>query len=229
METMLWGDALVNSLQNMWIELVAFVPGFLGAMLVLILGLILASVVKKIIEKTLQFMGVDVLVKKFGLLKQMRKLGIEIKFSQVVGWLVKWFIIVAVLLAVADILNLTAVSDFLHQIFIYIPNVIVAVIILAIGLVLGEVSVKVVTESVTASHLIKTSNAEILSALAKWSIVIFAVMAAMVQLGIAVRLIEITFSGLIAMLALAGGLAFGLGGKDKVREWLANTEERENE
>lgn len=99
------------------------------------------------------------------------------------------------------------------------PNVIVAVIILAVGLVLGQFIYDVVEKSAKASKVTK-HTADILAAIAKWSITIFALLTALVQLGVAPNLIEILFTGFVAALALGLGLAFGLGGKEHASRWL---------
>jgi hypothetical protein len=146
-------------------------------------------------------------------------LGTQFKVSTLIGWVVKWFFIVVTLLAVVNILNIPQVSSFLDQVLLYIPNVVVAIIILALGLIAGNFFYNVVNRAATASHM-SAAAVSGLAALAKWAIVIFALMAALVQLGIAAGLIQILFTGFVAMLALAGGLAFGLGGRDKAARWL---------
>jgi hypothetical protein len=211
-----WGDAVTASLQNVWNQLLNGLPTFVAALVVLIAGILIASFLGKLAKKLVSYAQVDSLVGKTGVQDQ---LGTRISISDLIGWIVKWFFIIATLLAVVNILNIEQVTSFLEQVLLYIPNVIAAVIILALGLIAGNFFNDVVERATTASGM---SNASVgaLSAIAKWAIVIFSLMAALVQLGIAAELIQILFTGFVAMLALAGGLAFGLGGREKASKWL---------
>ncbi len=214
-----WNDAIMASLQNLWVKIVAYVPELLAALVVLLIGLILSSVLSKLAKKLVELTKVDTLVQKVDSTKKLEEAGMKLSFASIIAWVVKWFFIIITLIAVVDILKLEQVNMFLQDIAMYVPNVIVAVIILAIGLVLGQFIFDVVEKSAKASNVTKHTS-DILAAVAKWSITIFALLAALVQLGVATNLIEILFTGLIAMLALAFGLAFGLGGKEHASKWL---------
>jgi hypothetical protein len=137
---------------------------------------------------------------------------------------VKWFLILVFLMAAANILQLTQVTNFLNSIIFYIPNVVVAVVILAIVTLVGNFVYGVVRGSSRAAGMV---SATFLAAISKWAIIIFGIFAALIQLGVAGTLVSTIFIGIVAMLALAGGLAFGLGGKEeaalllrKIREEL---------
>jgi hypothetical protein len=211
-----WGDAVMASLQNVWNQLLNGLPTFVAALVVLIAGILIASFLGKLAKKLVGYAQVDSLVGKTGVQDQ---LGTRVSIGDLIGWIVKWFFIIVTLLAVVNILNIEQVTSFLEQVLLYIPNVVAAVIILALGLIAGNFVHDVVERTSSASGM---SNASVgaLSAIAKWAIVIFSLMAALVQLGIAAELIQILFTGFVAMLALAGGLAFGLGGRDKASKWL---------
>lgn len=214
-----WNEAIVGSLQDLWAKIIAYMPELVAAIVVLIIGLVLSSVLSKVAKKLVELTKVDKLVKKIDATKKLEESGLKISFAAMIAWIVKWFFIIITLIAVVDILKLQQVTLFLQDIALYVPNVIVAVIILAIGLVLGQFIYDVVEKSAKASKVTK-HTAEVLAAVAKWSITVFALLAALVQLGVATNLIEILFTGLVAMLALALGLAFGLGGKDHATKWL---------
>ncbi len=105
---------------------------------------------------------------------------------------------------------------------IYIPNIIVAVAILTLGLIIAKV-LKSAAKNALIRMSIKEKFANFLGTLTKWSVLVFSFMAALVQLGIAASLIQTLFTGLIIMIAIAGGLAFGLGGREhakKVLDWI---------
>lgn len=215
----LWGATIVASLQNLWIQLLGFLPQILGAIIVLIVGVIVAGMLGKLAARVIAMAKVDSLVQSTGVTDEFRKIGISFSLSKLLGWIVKWFLIIATLIAVVDILNIGQVTLFLQDVALYIPNVIAAIVILTIGIVAGNFVRQVVHKAAEASKIPATAAGP-LSAVAKWSIIIFALLAALVQLHVAAALIQTLFTGFIAMLAIAGGLAFGLGGQDKARAWL---------
>jgi hypothetical protein len=214
-----WNAAITASLQNIWTKIVAFVPEVLGALVIIVIGLIVAGALGKLAKKLVHLTHVDALAQKIGLSRRFEDAGIKFSISGVIGWIVKWFFIIVTLIAAVDILKLQQVTKFLQDVALYIPNVIVAVVILVIGLVIGQFSYQIVEKTAKASHL-TAHIGDVLAAIAKWSIVIFALMASLTQLSIATRLIEILFTGFVAMLALALGLSFGLGGREKASRFL---------
>ena len=218
-----WNEAFKASLLNIWAKVVSLAPELLGALLVLLVGLIVAALLGTLAKKLVAYTHVDKLFHKLGVAERLENLGVHFSVSAIVGWIVKWFFIVVVLIAVVDILHLQQVTQFLHDVALYIPNVIVAVVILVIGLLIGQFVYQIVEKSTKASHL-SSRSAHAVAAIAKWSIVIFALLASLTQLSIATRLIEILFTGFVAMLALALGLSFGLGGKEHAKKFLDDME-----
>lgn len=214
-----WSEIFIVSLQNLWIKTTFFIPELVGALVILIIGLIIASVLGKLAKKLVGYTRIDKLMEKAGIIRGLQNAGIKLNLAVFIGKIVKWFILIATLIAIADILRIPQITEFLKEIIFYIPNVIVAVIILAIGLLLGALVQSMIEKTLKASKLTEASG-KLLANIAKWAIIIFTAMAALIQLGIAASLIEILFTGLVAMLALAGGLAFGIGGKEKAARFL---------
>lgn len=204
-------DVVQNSVLSLWDSIVAYVPNVLGAVLVFLIGIIIASVLQTVVVKVVQMLRVDELVSKLDVKASLEKVGIRLHVGKLLGWIVKWFFIVVSLIAATDILGWDQVTDYLQEVVRYIPNVIIAVIILLAGILLATFVRNVVKTAVEAAEL---ASADFLSGIAKWAILLFSFMAALVQLQIAPGLINTLFTGLVAMLALGGGLAFGLGGKD---------------
>lgn len=200
---------------NMWAAIISFLPVLIMALLVLLLGLLLSSVLKEAIIRLADMVKIDSLVAKLEVGDALDNTGFELSLSKMAGWFVKWFIIILTLVAVADILGWNQVTNFLAQVMNYIPNVIIAVIILFVGILLGNFTRDIIAGAFSAA---KVKTGHILAGLAKWAIIVFSFMAALVQLGIAQALIQVLFTGFVAMIALAGGLAFGLGGRDHASE-----------
>jgi len=219
-----WSEALTASGQGMMSQFISYTPKIIGALLALLIGLFIASLVARAVRAVLRYTKIDNALEKIGVKKELESYGLGFSFSGLVSWVVKWFLNMVVFIAVVDVLELTQVTNFLQQIALYIPNVIVAIIILAVGLIVGKFVQDLVKKGVEASK-VASGFAGFLSGLAKWSIVIFTLMAALVQLGIATSLIQIVLSGIVVMFSLAGGIAFGLGGKHKAEKLLESIDQ----
>jgi len=204
-------ERVVSAFQTTIDSLIAYLPEILAALVVLIVGWILAVLLGKLIRKLLSLTRVDKALDKVGFRQVRDETGLELSVARFVGDLVKWFLIIVSVLAAADILQLSEISAFLRSILLYFPNVVVAVVIVIIGVLIGNFVQKIV---MGAGRTAKLPSIPLISAFARWSIIIFSVLAALVQLQVASSLIQILFTGIIAMIAIAGGLAFGLGGKN---------------
>ncbi|MBT9170624.1 MAG: hypothetical protein DDT18_00968 [Actinobacteria bacterium] len=206
-----WAEVVVNSLQSLWFGVVDFLPSLIGALIVIIIGLVVASGLRALIEKIVGVLKIDSLLKKIGLSPFFERAGLQINTGKFFGLLVYWFLMIVFILAATDILGLFGVSLFLRDILAYIPNIIIAVLIMLAAIVLANFSKSVVKASVMGAKL---HASKFLGTLVWWTITVFGFLAALIQLGIAVTILNTLITGLIAMLALAGGIAFGLGGKD---------------
>ena len=211
-------NTFMSSSQIIWNNIVNFLPTLVLAIVILVLGLLIASLLGSLITKITKGLKIDKLLNTVGLADKLKEADVNFSLSGLFGWIVKWFIIIAVLLTVANMLSLDAVSDFLKEVLLYIPNVLVAVVIITIGLVVGNFTAELVEKSVRMSDFISNTSIKTLRNITKWVIVLFAIMASLTQLGIAPQLIQVFFTGVVMMFALAGGLAFGLAGRDRAKD-----------
>ena len=218
-----WTDVVVGSLQNLWWGVVNYLPNLIGAFVVLIIGLIVAAGLAALVEKVLEGVRLDTLLEKIGLEPIFERAGLKLRAAYFFGKLIYWFVIIAFLLAVADSLQLYALSEFLTAILNYLPNVIAAVLIMLAALVLAHFLRRLVTASVMSAKL---HSGPFLGTVTWWAIAVFGFLAALAQLNIAAEIIQTIITGFIAMLALAGGLAFGLGGKDYANHLLNKLKDR---
>ena len=207
-----WGEAISFSLIDLWVRFINFLPTLIGALLVFLLGLVIASVLGKVIERIVRAIRVDQAFEHMNISEKMKEHGVNISISTFLGKVVQWFLVLVFLMAATDILGLSQVTSFLNSIIVYLPNVIVATIILTIAFLLGNLVYVIVRSSTRAAGVM---SATLLATIIKWAIVIFGVLAALIQLGIAVSLVNTIFIGLIAAISLAAGLAFGLGGREE--------------
>lgn len=216
MLTPTWGDVLIMSFQDIWSGVASFLPLLIVAIIVFVVGLIVASALGKIVEQIVKTLKVDKALENLGLNDIVSKAGLKLDSGAFLGGLVKWFFVVVFLVAAIDVLGLNQVNEFLSDVvLVYLPNVIVAVLLLLAGALISGVMQKVVVSSAKAAEL---NSAGMLGGITKWSIWVFAILAALYQLGIAGELIQTIFTGFVGMLAIAGGLAFGLGGKDAAQK-----------
>jgi hypothetical protein len=171
-----------------------------------------------LVSQIIKTVKLDVALRSAGFDKVVEKGGFELNSGNFVGALVKWFFIVVSLVAALDILGLQTVTGYLSTVVLsYLPNVIVAALILLVSVVIASAIQKLVVSSAKAAGL---TSAIGLGEIAKWAIWIFAVMAALSQLEILNAFIQPLFIGIIAALSLALGLSFGLGGRDAAARYI---------
>ncbi|MFH1404946.1 MAG: hypothetical protein ABIH21_02495 [Patescibacteria group bacterium] len=210
-------DVLQESFFGLWTSIVDFLPRVIGAIVIFIIGWVIALILRSVIVQIVKFLRIDELAARLELKSSCEKAGIKLHIGNLLGWIIKWFFIIFALIAATDVLGWQQVTLYLKEVVMYLPNVIIAVIILLAGILLGNFVGRIVKSAVEAAKL---ASADFLAGISKWAIFIFTLMAALVQLQIAPQLIQVLFTGLVAMLALAGGLAFGLGGKEHAAKFL---------
>lgn len=218
-----WTDVVVGSFATLWAGFIAYIPRIVGALIVLIIGLIVAAGLDALVERIFETLRLDAFLAKVGLKPIFERAGLRLRAAYFLGKLVYWFVVLGFLLAISDTLGLYALSGFLTSVVNYIPNVIAAVLILLAALVLGHFLRRIVTASVLSAKL---HAAHFLGTLVWWIVVVFGFLAALSQLNIATEIVNTLVTGFIAMLALAGGLAFGLGGKDYAGHLLNKLKDR---
>ncbi len=215
-----WGAVFTTSLQSLWMGFIAFVPNLIIAIIVFIIGWMVGSVVGKALAQVIDALKINKAFESAGANKMMERAGMKLNVGGFIGGLVKWFIIVVFLMTSLEVLHLTQVNDFLREVVLnYLPNVIIAALILIVATVVADAMKKVVTGSAKAANV---RSANLLGTITRYAIWIFAFIIALSELGIAAQFMQVLFTGLIAMLAIAGGLAFGLGGKDAAARSIEN-------
>lgn len=216
-----YSTAVADSLRDLYVRFINFLPNFLVAVIILIVGWVVAAFVAKILKQVLASVKLDELGDKLGLDQLSARTGMKLTISGAIAWVVKWFLLLAIFLAAADILNLTQVSEFLNQVLLYVPNVVAGAAILLVGTLVAGFLSKLVRHSVQAAGL---ASADLLGSVTQWAVMIFTILATLDQLKVAQAFVQTLFTGIIAMLAIAGGLAFGLGGRDHASKVLDKVE-----
>lgn len=212
-----WVDILLGSLRGLWLELAYFLPDLIGAVVVLLIGLLVAAGLERLMERVIYHIKIDNLLRKTGLEMYLHRANLELNAGYFLGKVIYWFVLLAFVLASSDILGFVALSGFISDVLFYIPNVVVAALIMIAALIAANFVRGLVNASVMGARV---HRGKFLSAWAWWVVVIFGLLVALSQLGVASTIVETIVAGAIAMLALAGGLAFGLGGKDVAARML---------
>lgn len=213
-----WGTVLTASFQSLWWGVVAFLPNMLVAIIIFIFGWLVGSVLGRWVAQIIGALKVDQALDGIGTGDLVSRAGFRLDVGAFIGGLVRWFVIAVFLVAAAEVLNLTQVTAFLRDVVLgYLPNVVVASLILVLAAIIGEATQRLVTGAARAASM---PSAALVGGIARWAVWIFGFITALVQLQIAVVLLQTLFTGLVAMLALAGGLAFGLGGRDVAARYL---------
>ena len=214
----LWRDSIVVSFQDLWFGLGGILPKIIAAFVVFVIGWIIAALIGKLVTKIIQALKIDNALSATEVERVINRAGFTLNIARFLGGLVEWFIIVVAFVAAFDILGLFAVNQFLLSVLAYIPNIIVAVVILVIAAVVGEVMQKIVRGSAAAAGM---KGATLAGSVTKWAIWIFAILSALLQLQIATPFLETLFTGVVVALALAFGLSFGLGGQQAASEVIS--------
>ncbi|HEU4919778.1 MAG TPA: hypothetical protein VFT20_08565 [Candidatus Limnocylindrales bacterium] len=219
-----WGESIFLAISTALNDLIAAIPAIIGALLILLVGWILSGILARIVQTVLARAGADRLFAEHGGSVYGERAA-TVRPSIVGGELVKWLIRIVFLVAAANVLNLPAVSELLNQVLLWIPNLIVAAIVLLVAPLIARF-VRGVIE--VGAGRMGFTNASLLGRIAEAAIVVFAVIIAIDQIGIAADLVNTLFMGVVAALALAIGLAFGLGGRDVAadltRKWYESSQ-----
>ena len=213
-----WGDVLSASLKNIWLGIAGFIPTLLAAIVIAAVGWIIGAIFFKLVSNLVKLAKIDVALRAAGFDKIVERAGMKLDSGYFLGKLVEWFFIIVFLVAALDVLGLKQVTTFLSDVVLgYLPQVIVAVLIVLVAAIVASAMQKVVVGAAKAANM---KSANFAGTVTKWAIWIFAILAAIMQLGIAVSFINTLFTGVVIALSLALGLAFGLGGQDAAAKYI---------
>lgn len=204
--------AVQGSFWGLWNTAGTVLPAILAAVVWFVIGWIVGVALYHVVIEVVKALRVNEALKATGLAEAASRSGFNLDVGKFLGTIIQWFVVLVFLVAALDILGLAGVTFFLQQVLLmFFPRVIVAALIIIIGAISAEVVHGLVVHSARA---IGAHGANLAGTIAKWAILIFAVLAALSQLGIGSELIQTLFQGIVIAVALSFGLAFGLGGKE---------------
>ncbi len=218
-----WSAGLRDSFNNLWGGVVSFIPNVIVAVIIFVIGWAIGSLLGQVVSQIIKSLKIDSLLKNAKIDEVLKRAGFNLDAGRFVGGLVEWFVILVFLVASLDVLGLTQVTAFLNQVvLLYLPQVIVAVLILLVAVVIASAMQRIVIGAAMAAGV---KSANFLGSVTKWSIWIFAVLMALFQLGIAAPFVQTLFTGFIVALSLAFGLSFGLGGQQAAASFIEKVRE----
>jgi hypothetical protein len=212
-----WATVTIEALQNLWQGFLQFIPALLGAIIVFAIGWFISVGIGKLISEILRRIKFNRIFEKGTWKDALQKAEFKVDASEFVGVVIKWVLVMVFLLAAVEILGLSEFAGFLTAVLAYLPNVVVAVFIFVVAVIIADILEKIVRAAVEST---KVNYGHIVGVIIRWSIWIFAILAILIQLQVAPSLINTLFIGLVGVIVISAGLAFGLGGKEIATEIL---------
>ena len=211
------GEAVRASLAGVVTSFLAAVPRLIGFAIVLVAGWVVSSLVARGMTALLRSIRFNDLARRSGLADFVQKMGLRQDAASVVAGVVKWFVRLITLIVAFDLLGLPAVSIVLQQLLLWLPDLVVALVVLVVGGLAAKALAGLVRGSAAEAGL---ANPEVLATVSRITVWCFTVIAAVSQLGIATTVIDTVLIGVVGALSLAAGIAFGLGGRDRAAQIL---------
>jgi len=210
-----------NLLQN--IEQFGPLFRILVALLIVLVGWLVSGGIGQLVAALLDKIRINQALKRMGWEEALAKADIELNVSKFFGWMVKWIFVIIFLMVASEVLGLSGFTEFLIKVLDYIPNIIIAALIFVVAVFLTDFSYRIVLASAQRARI---SYSKLLGASIRGGIWTFAILAILLQLGVASEIIKAMVYGMVGIITLAVGLAFGLGGKDLAAEILKEFKEK---
>ena len=198
----------------------AFIPQLIGAIVILIVGYIVAKLLQAVVSRVLKAVGFDGWMERGGIKQFFDRAQTRETPATVLGKLVFWFVFIIAITMAADALGIQQVSQVLAQLIAYIPSIIAAILILILAALLANFLSGIVRGA---------TDSDLLASIARYAIIVYAVFAALTELGIAVQLTAPTFLIVLGAVALAAAIAFGWGGRDVAKDIIERYYDRQDE
>ena len=211
---------ILQPLQNALAQFFAYIPQLIGAIVILIVGYIVAKILQAVVGRVLQGIGFDGWMERAGIKRFFDRADTRQTPTSILGKLVFWFVFIIAITMAADALGIRQVSAVLAPLIAYIPNIIAAILILVLAALLANFLAGIVRGA---------TGSDLLSNIARYAIIVYAVFAALTQLGIAVQLTAPTFLIILGAAALAAAIAFGFGAQGVARDIVEKAYHRRDE
>lgn len=212
-----WGEALMTSLSGALTMSLAAIPKIIGFLVIIIVGWLIAGLIAKAVAALLRTVRFNDLAKRSGFADFVRSMGVGTDAAGFLALVAKWFVRLVVLVAAFDALGLPAVSDVLRRLLLWLPNLAVGLVVLVIGGLAARALASLVRGAASKAGF---ANPDLLATIASVAVWAFAIIIAANQIGVAATVVNTLLLATVGALALAVGLAFGLGGRDTAAQLL---------
>jgi mechanosensitive ion channel-like protein len=214
-----WGAALATSLATALSLFLGAIPRVIGFLVILVIGWLISGALAAGVAALLRAIKFNVLAQNSGFQGFIQNMGLRTDASGLLANIVKWFVRLIVLVVAFDALGLPAVSQVLQQFLLWIPNLVVAVVVLVIAGLAANALANLVRGATAQAGF---DNPDVLATIARVAVWAFGIVVAVNQIGVAQELVNTLFMGFVGALALAAGLAFGLGGRETAGQIVDN-------
>ena len=217
-----WWNTIATAMSDAWVKILSFIPNLIGAIAIVIIGLMVAWILKWVIVQVFRAIQLQALLDRVKFTEVLRKMGVKQESPELLGNLVKWITVIVFLIPALQVLGLSSVGDIVQSVLSYLPKTIAAGFLVFVGIVAADI----ISHAIKATALsIGTATATILASVARYAVYVFVSLMALEQLGVASTLLITLFTGFVGMIAIAGGLAFGLGGKEAASDLIKKVRE----
>lgn len=214
-----WQTTVMEPVQAMWARVLGFLPTLVAVIIILIVGWVIATVVQRVITRFLKLARLDTASEKSGIANILTKGDINYTLSEIIGIMIYWLLMLVVILAAVNALQLSVAAELLNRVILYIPNVIASVFIVVLGIFFSSIVANIVRTTAANAGI---AQARSLAQATQIVIAVFVFIEALKQLQIDTTIIDFLIQALLAALALGIGLAIGLGCKDMAAKHVNN-------
>lgn len=203
----------------------AFLPDLFAALVILIVGWIACNIAKRVVVRVLRVCQFESLAGKSGISKVLERGGVQQTSTEILGLLIFWFLFLIVIVATLHTIGLPGVSETLNTIYLYIPKVVAALVLLILGLYLANFLETVTRTSCANAGL---EQADAIGLVTYYATAIFVIAAILQILEIASEIVRWAFVSIFGAICLALAIAFGLGGREVAARFLEKWLEEKN-
>ncbi|OHA70785.1 MAG: hypothetical protein A3D64_01835 [Candidatus Wildermuthbacteria bacterium RIFCSPHIGHO2_02_FULL_49_9] len=212
-----------EALQGLWQAFIGFLPELIGALVIFVIGWFVSVGVGRLVADILKRIKFNQVFERGNWKQALNRADVKVDPSGFIGAIFKWVFVIVFLRVAVEVLGFSQLTTFIENILAYLPNVLVAALIFVVAVIIADIAEKILRTAVESTQI---GYGHMVGVIVRWSIWIFAVIAILTQLGVTPVLWQTLFTGLVALIVLAGGLAFGLGGKEVAAQWLQDINRR---
>ena len=218
-----WTYVIMESVREMLTRVAGVLPKLIGVLIILVVGWLIAKLIEAVVVRGLKLVRLDTLSEKAGAANFLAKGGVKYTLAELIGVLIYWIVMLVVMVTALNTLQLTVAAELLNTVVTYVPNIIIAIFILVIGMFISTLLGATVR---TAAGNAGIEQAKMLGHISQMVVIVFAIVISLQQLKIATGVIENVINITFATIGIAVAIAFGLGCKDLAGQFMEDLMEK---